>query len=380
MHWAELDPPDVTLGWLPPGGLSALGDLLTVLPVAIWIKDGAGRYLFANTACEEFYGVPAAFLIGRSDADCPSVSNPQWAKRCDERAAAATRPAVDPQTFCPGGTPLETQIMRMPFVAHGRSVGLMGYIRLSRGQQGLTRQAEIVLAQQIARVAHELRTPASGVLGLAQLLRSEGTLSSSQSAMVASISSAAEHLVSLSNDLVDLGAARGGGLRVATAPIDVECLLADVSDWLGPRIEAKSLEFELQIEKLATRPLHADALRLRQVLLNLLSNAVRHTSQGRIRLIAETVESVADSRHARWRFEVSDTGEGIAYSRQSELFLPYTRRTLPRNGNGAGLGLIICRELVQAMGGEIGFESTPGVGSRFYFDIEDRAAGEPPSA
>ena len=228
----------------------------------------------------------------------------------------------------------------------------------------------------LATLGHEIRTPMTGVLGMAELLQS-GALQPRQRLQVQAIQRAGEHLLRLVNDALDLARIEAGKLTLEDAPFDLHELLDEVAALLQPLAQAKGLAFRLQREESTPRALRGDAGRVRQILLNLGSNAIKFTEAGEVRLRSA-------ARESGLLLEVSDTGEGMDAEQLARLFRRFEQAqglSGEQRRKGSGLGLAICQELACAMSGEIVVSSQPRQGTCFSVHLPlPVAEALPPSA
>jgi PAS domain S-box-containing protein len=227
----------------------------------------------------------------------------------------------------------------------------------------------------LGTMSHELRTPLNGIIGYSQVLENQRYLDPKQIKQVQIIRRSGEHLLALINDLLDVTKIEQGGHRLSPTRFDLDGMLNSVLDI----IKSKADEKDLQLRKLyltgeflpvGTRLyLIADSRALRQVLLNLLGNAIKFTEKGSISLNVEVLEMSEDK--GRFRFEVMDTGRGIPLDKRDQIFKPFRQADEARDVvNGTGLGLYIAQKFIKLMGGEICIESTVNSGSCFFFEIE----------
>ncbi|HEY5789998.1 MAG TPA: PAS domain S-box protein [Gammaproteobacteria bacterium] len=221
----------------------------------------------------------------------------------------------------------------------------------------------------LATMSHEIRTPLNAVLGLLGLLQDEA-LEPRLRGYVRTARDAGEALLALVSDILDYSKMEAGKLELEESPFDPARLLASVRALLEPRALEKRLGFHLELDSAMPDAVRGDPGRLRQVLLNLAGNAIKYTQSGKVSVRLES-RPVGGSRH-RLRYIVEDTGIGIPAERQAELFTEFTMldASYARRYGGTGLGLAISRRLVELMGGRIGVDSTPGQGSRFWFELE----------
>ncbi|MCC7632670.1 hybrid sensor histidine kinase/response regulator [Stenotrophomonas rhizophila] len=238
--------------------------------------------------------------------------------------------------------------------------------QLALQKQELAEQASAAKTRFLANLGHEVRTPMTGVLGMSELLLGS-PLDARQRGWTESIRHAGEHLLHLVNDALDLARIESGKLQLQAQPFHLQSLLDDVCTLMAALAEQKQLRFVVENSLPPGTCSVGDAVRVRQILLNLLGNAVKFTTHGEVRL-----KVAALSAEGGLYFEVSDTGPGIGSDQQQRLFRRFEQadgaRTAAQYG-GSGLGLAICRELALAMQGQIGVESQLGVGTRFSVSL-----------
>ena len=236
--------------------------------------------------------------------------------------------------------------------------------------------ANAAKSQFLASMSHEIRTPMNAVLGLAQLLEDE-PLTEDQLQMVHRINTAGRSLLSIINDILDFSKIEAGQLSVEQRPFKLTELLSHIDNLMGPAAQSKGLTLRLQDDASIAGRLSGDALRIEQVLINLVGNALKFTEQGGVTIRVAPVTVTESS--ARLRFDIQDTGIGMSPDAVTRLFQPFTQADsgIARRFGGTGLGLSISKRLVELMGGEIGVTSTPYVGSTFWFELPfDRLADE----
>ena len=260
-------------------------------------------------------------------------------------------------------------------VVHNMTDYLQAEAERARAQQLLQEKAAAEAASQaksrfLATMTHELRTPLNSILGYAQILQSQNALSDVQSRGVTTILSSGRHLLNLIEDVLDLARIEADRLPIVHSGVDLAGLLADVLDAVRVEAEQKGLALNARLSPDLPPRIVTDEKRLRQILLNLLSNAIRYTPQGEVALHVTPLPIPPNESETRLRFAVTDTGVGLAPEEMARIFAPFEQAAEPgRSGPGVGLGLSISQRLAHLLGSRIHVESAPGVGSRFWFDL-----------
>ena len=222
----------------------------------------------------------------------------------------------------------------------------------------------------LANMSHELRTPLNGILGYAQILGRSKVIPEKERHGVNIIHQCGSHLLTLINDVLDLSKIEARKLELTPKAIHLPSFLQGVVEICRVRSDQKGIDFIYQPDPNLPTGIETDEKRLRQVLLNLLGNAIKFTNQGSITLKVEAIESNATMPLPRLKFQVIDTGVGIASDQVNKLFQAFEQvGDRKRQSEGTGLGLAISQRIVQLMGGEIQVESQLGVGSTFYFEV-----------
>ena len=340
-------------------------------PVAIVVLDNNENIVSCNPAFERLFRHSSAEILGKN-LDL-LITTPETLAE----AGAYTRQALTGQVHGIGrrrrkdGELVAVELHGVPVIVNGEKVGALAIYHDITELDKARREAEEgnkAKGEFLANMSHEIRTPMNGVIGMLELALDTPLTSEQRDYLQTSLQSA-EALLTLLNDILDFSKIEAGKLELDSINFNLRNTIEDVAYTLARRAQEKGLEIACLIHPDLTSDLRGDPGRVRQILVNLVGNAIKFTHNGEIIIEAESLEET-DS-HVLVRFAVQDTGIGIAYDRQSAIFDRFTQAdgSTTRKYGGTGLGLTICKQLVEAMGGRIGLESTPGVGSSFWFEI-----------
>jgi len=249
----------------------------------------------------------------------------------------------------------------------GQIQALVDCLAQEREAKEAAEAADQAKSELLATVSHELRTPMGAIISMAELLQ-QTALDETQKKYASTLHQSARSLLTVLNDILDFSKLDAGRFELDTAPFDLHDLVQSVAQGLQARASERGLASGLDIGATCPRFVKGDATRIRQILTNLIDNALKFTSEGSVRLHVSARET--DSSFML-RFDVSDTGIGLDHEGQERLFEPYIQggSTTATQYGGTGLGLSIAQRLVFLMGGEIGCESEVGQGSMFWFAI-----------
>jgi len=218
----------------------------------------------------------------------------------------------------------------------------------------------------LANMSHELRTPLNAILGFSDLMRNDAAITEKQRETLDIINRSGEHLLALINDVLDMAKIEAGGVGIEASAFDLGNMVRDITDLMHLRAEEKGLRLLLEQSSNFPRFIRTDAAKLRQILINLVGNAIKFTRKGSVTLRLST--SPAGER-LLLNIEVEDSGSGIASEDLERIFDPFVQVGKQATQKGTGLGLTITREFVEAMGGKISVESTLGKGSIFRVEV-----------
>ena len=328
----------------------------------IAVKDRDGRYLLVNRAWRESAGVDGT---GRTDADLFSPEIAGRARRSDNEVWD-TGEVIEYEREIHGRTAL---VIKFPLRDAAGEIYAIASVAtdISERNRALAeaRAASQAKSDFVANMSHEIRTPLNGVIGMLELL-DDTPLSDEQRTLVQTAVSSGDALLGVINDVLDFSKIEAGKLELEEREFDPREVIEATAAMLAPQAHAKAVEVTLFIDDSVPPRLFGDEHRVRQVLTNLLANAIKFTALGEVSVHVDAERP--DDGYAVLRVDVGDTGIGIAPQQLAKLFEPFTQAdtSTTRRFGGTGLGLAISRRLVTLMGGEITAESEPGQGSAFH--------------
>jgi PAS domain S-box-containing protein len=357
-----------------------LSTMMDNLPDNIWFKDRESRFVAANRAMLSWTGFKEqSEIIGKTDHDFFSEEHADAALADEQKIIATGQPivSVDEKETWPDGHATWVSSTKVPWRdATGSVIGIFGWSRdiTARrvGENNLKEAKETAekagraKSEFLANMSHEIRTPMNGVIGMTDLLL-DSDLDSRQRELAEALRSSAETLLKITNDILDFSKIEARKLRLEIVDFDLVNAVESTLEMLAERAQGKAIELVSAISPGTPTQLRGDPNRLRQILANLIGNAIKFTETGEA-VVRVSQESETESCVVLL-FQIQDTGIGISLEAQARLFQPFNQAdgSSTRKYGGTGLGLAVAKQLVEMMQGQIGVESEEGKGSIFWF-------------
>jgi two-component system, sensor histidine kinase and response regulator len=357
-------------------------NVFDVVPAIIFVKDSDGRFVLVNRAMAELYDVRPEQMIGKRHGEILGTATEGEAyRRADEEVLRTGFDKFIPEeTFTNRAGELRWMqtIKRMLRTPDGRKQVLgvaiditarkkaeLEMLRAKEAAEGANRSK----SEFLANMSHEIRTPMNGIIGMANLLV-DTKLDAEQREFAQTIASSSEALLTILSDILDISKIEAGKLQFERIPFNLRDVVESTADLLAAKAHEKGLQLSCFIREEVASGFEGDPTRLRQVLLNLIGNAVKFTDSGSVHVNVSKVLKGENSQLLS--FEIIDTGIGIAPDAQRRLFQAFSQAdgSTTRKYGGTGLGLYISKQLIEMMEGDLGVNSAPGLGSRFWFTLE----------
>ena len=353
-------------------------ELVLNSPVAVVTLDTSHNIVSCNPAFEKLYGYPQAEVIGRNLDELISTDTSR-----SEAVAITQHVLAEGAMRSIGrrrrrdGSLVDVEVLGVPVRVEGRLVGLMGLYHdiseLTQARQA-AEEASNAKSQFLASMSHELRTPLNAIIGYSEMLEEEVVeLEHPELAPdLQKIRSAGKHLLALINDILDLSKIEAGKIELDLEEFDVGEMIRDVATTIQPLVAKNANQLVVEADGLGT--MQGDQTKIRQMLLNLLSNACKFTDKGRLTLQATRLPGTDGRDPDRLRFRVSDSGIGMTPAQLTRIFEAFAQAeaSTSRRYGGTGLGLAITKRFAELMGGDVTVESEPGKGSHFTITVPAR--------
>ncbi|MEG4024548.1 PAS domain S-box protein [Microcoleus sp. S13C4] len=362
-------------------------DLVETSQDMICSLDAEGRFTFVNAAVKHILGYCPEEMIGRKFSDFkPPEQLPKDNERFQRVLSGESVFQYETIQLAKDSRPINLRVNAIVVRdSEGKILGITGtasdITERKKAEAALQQAKEVADAANkaksefLSKMSHELRTPLNAILGFTQVLGRDSSLSQIQQEHIGIISRSGEHLLTLINDVLEMSKIEAGQITLNPTSFDLYHLLDSLAEMLKLKADSKGLAFSLHINPNIPQYVKTDESKLRQVLINLLGNAIKFTTKGivalRVAAISATHKSATENEPRTITFEVEDTGHGIAPTEVDSLFEAFVQTDSGRKSQeGTGLGLPISRQFVQLMGGDITVRSTLNRGTIFSFNIQ----------
>jgi PAS domain S-box-containing protein len=359
-----------------------LRSLLRSIPDLIWLKDPDGIYLNCNSSFERLFGAKESEIVGKTDYDFVSKELADFFRLHDQKAMQADKPSINEEwlTFAKTGYRGLYETIKTPMRdSNGQLIGVLGIARDITDRKQMEAQlidmkdraeaANRVKSEFLANMSHEIRTPLNGALAMLQLLAAT-PLNRKQSEFLQAVTTSIQRLNRLLADILDISRIEAGKFRIEAVEFEVKNLENSILELFSQAAGTRGNSLEFAWHGRIPEFLIGDEVRLRQILFNLVGNAIKFTEHGQIRVDM----SFSPNRHdsgGYMHLSVSDTGIGLSDAQIKEVFEPFVQgeEKYARRYQGAGLGLSIVRKLVHLMHGELAIDNGQEIGTTFYVSL-----------
>lgn len=362
----------LSLYWSRRGAIdqrTLLDTVLNNLDAYVYMKDRDRRYRYVNAKMALALGRPAEDIVGRPDREVMPVAQADAAWQRERNVFDGTRRASQVGVELPDGATLQLWEVKVPVRLEGDVSGVLCVATDVTELHQLKAQADAANQAKsdfLSNMSHEIRTPMNSIIGMTHLALKNAP-DPRQRDYLEKIYHSGQHLLGIINHILDFSKIEAGRLELEQLEFRLDTLMQGLETQLGEAAAARGLRLEFDIAPELARPLRGDPLRLEQVLLNFAGNAIKFSERGSVVIRARSLN--AFGHETLVRFEVEDSGIGIAPEELGRLFTSFHQAdpSTTRRYGGTGLGLVISKQLAEAMGGEVGVESVPGRGSTFWF-------------
>jgi len=371
--------------------LTILETMFDTIPGPVFYVGINGEFLGANRAfCDDIVGVPKEKLSGQKINEILGINNSDkitfLQRKTSELIQHSGIQIYDMEFVCADGNIRDFSVYSATFKRNNKEAGIIS-IMLDISEKKKI-EKELLLAKNLAEAAtdaksnfvanmsHELRTPLNAVIGISHLIM-QTELNEKQLGYLQKIDTASRHLLGVINDILDFSKIEAGKMSMEQIDFSLNTIFRELKDMFSAKARERNLNLSFNINPSVPASLRGDPLRLKQILINLVSNAVKFTNTGDITVTAECGRKRGN--RIRIKFSVTDTGIGIAPEQVENLFIPFTQadNSMTRKFGGTGLGLVITKRLVELMNGKLNVVSTVGIGSNFSFDAELETGKQP---
>ncbi len=351
-----------------------LESLLRSIPDLVWMKDKDGVYITCNKRFEDFFGATKEEIVGKNDYDFVSKELAEFFRAHDINAMASSVPLVNYEEI-PFSDGHKEQLQTIKTAVRDKSGGIIGVLGIGRditALQAAKEEAERANSSKsafLANMSHEIRTPMNAVLGFSEILLSTD-VDARQKNYLQKIIGSSRLLLDIINDILDFSKIEASKIEIEHKAFELSNSINKLKMMFKQTANEKGVSLSYELSHNLPSSIIGDELRLTQILINLVSNAIKFTKEGTVTIALDVTKK--GDKEATLHVNVKDSGIGMSEEQLQKLFQPFSQAdsSITRKYGGTGLGLSISAGLVRAMGGTLEAKSSEGVGSEFYFDID----------